>query len=319
MKDLKRVLNELSDAKSNWHNIGIELGLDNCVVLESIRKDYRESTDDCFREVIVAWLKSSSQVPKTWSTLADALKAPTVGFGELATQIEKYDQPHDQPRTGKKRPHPRDESESASKQPHLEEGCNCEGLKKLLQELISKQNEKLSLLETSMKNKDARIQALEEAHKELRKELRQQCIKLEKEHLEQIQKLQNENSKNEKSQQRAAVDIRYDLCRMQEALHNVKEDWYQIGIQLPIDSQILDSIKKNNGDDSGQCLLLMLREWLTDLETNGDKGCRWCAISEALTSTVVNHDDLADTIHGHCHPKCEPYWLYEDFNPFRSK
>ena len=289
----------MSDAKSNWHNIGIELELDNCVVLESIRKDYRESTDDCFREVIVAWLKSaSSKVPKTWSTLADALKAPTVGFGELATQIEKYDQSHDQPRTGKKRPHLRDESESASKQPHLEEGCNCEGSKKLLQELISKQNEKLSLLETSMKNQDARIQALEEAHKELRKELRQQCIKLEKqvkEHLEQFQKLQDENSKNEKSQQRAVVDIRYELRYIQEALHNVKEDWYQIGIQLPIDSQILDRIKESNGDDSGQCLLLMLREWLTDLETNGDKGCRWCAISEALTSTVVNHDDLADS------------------------
>ena len=91
-KDLPSILNELSGAKSKWYNTGIQLKLE-ISVLESIRNDYRGSIDDCFREMIVAWLKSSSQVPKTWSTLANVLKGPTVGFEELATQIEeKYGQ-----------------------------------------------------------------------------------------------------------------------------------------------------------------------------------------------------------------------------------
>ena len=58
-------------------------------------------------------------------------------------------------------------------------------------------------------------------------------------------------SKDEKSQQRAsrqAIDISDDLCHIQEALQPVRGDWYQIGVQLYIDSHILDNIKENNGE-----------------------------------------------------------------------
>jgi hypothetical protein len=178
VKHLKTVLNELFDAKIKWHNLGLELELDNSI-LESIRKDYRENIDDCFRETIVAWFKSSSEAPKTWSTLADALKAPIVGFGQLATQIEeKYCQP--QPQSGEKRPHPSgDESESAPKRPHLEEGCNCEELKKLLQvsdQRIQEQDIRLNHLETF-------IQALVKDCNDVKKEnakVKSRCRKLEK-------------------------------------------------------------------------------------------------------------------------------------------
>ena len=193
-KDLPEIVNELFGARSKWYFIGLQLGLE-ASTLDSIRKDYRESTDNCFCQVIIVWLKSSSHATKTWSTLADVLKRQCIGFEELAAKIEeKFCQCR--PQTGKKRSHPTDEPELATKRPHIQEGCNCEDLKTLLlQELISKPNyhERLNCLETSIKKQDAHIQALIEANEELRKEnakLNLQYRKLEmqvKEHSGEIQ------------------------------------------------------------------------------------------------------------------------------------
>ena len=349
-KDLPEIIGELSAAKSKWYNIGIDLKLE-VSTLDGIRNDRKDSTDECFPQMIIAWLRSSSEVPKTWSTLADALKQPLTGFGKLATKIkEEYCRP--QIATGEKRQHPGDESETATKQPRLKEGCKCEELKELLltkdqqiHELISEQNEKLKDLESSMKNRDAQVQAHVKDIEVLRMNkatLKQRCSEL-KEQVEehsqqlqqlqqlttQIQKLQSETSKNETSKQsdstqqlpsRYGSSLEQDIRQIYATLQTMKDDWYFFGFELNISLKFLDNIKERN-KNSRDCLFLVLREWLTRPETQGDKICRWCKISVALMSSLnfPEHRNLVDAIHERWHPYCEPDWLYrEHYDPFQS-
>ena len=333
-KDLSRILNELCSAKSKWYSIGIQLGLE-ISVLDSIRKEYRENADDCLCHIMfVAWLKSSSQVPKTWSTLADVLEGQTVGFGELATKIEeKFCQ--SQPQTGEKRPHPGDESETITKRSHLEEGCKCEELKELLltnnqhiHELISGQNKKLKFLENSIKERDVQIEALIKENKELKMEkstLKQRCGEL-KEQMEehsqqlqqlttQIQKIQNETAKNEMSQVSESTpnlpptktkfnEIDDNILLMRRALHKMRDDWYEIGCEFQVGLQFLDDIKTKHGENSKHCLFLVLREWLTQLVTQGNKECKMCILIDVLRSPLLEHYDLADTLEYMWHSRC---------------
>ena len=98
--DLPTIVDELYDATPKWYYIGIQLKL-KISKLDSIKKDHKDIIDECFPQMIIAWLRTSNQVPKTWSTLADVLKRRCIGFGELATKIkEKFCQP--QIITGKK-------------------------------------------------------------------------------------------------------------------------------------------------------------------------------------------------------------------------
>lgn len=55
--------------------------------LDSIKTKYRDDPEDCFRESIHSWLRGDNPRP-TWSALAAALRAPTVGLGQLAEVIE---------------------------------------------------------------------------------------------------------------------------------------------------------------------------------------------------------------------------------------
>ena len=316
VKYLKRVLNELSDAKSKWYNIGIELELD-ISELESIKKDKRESTYDCFRETIVAWFKSISQIPKTWSTLAEALKAPLVGFGQLATQIEeKYCQ--SQPQTGEKRPHPSDESESATKQPRLaEEGCNCEELKKLLQvysQCIQELKTRLNHLEASTKHQDVHIQALAEDDDDMKKEnakLRHQYSKLEKqvkEHSGQLQQLTTQISQVNESTPTLPLtqtnEIDDNILWMRRVLHDVRDDWYDIGCEFEVGLGFLDDIKSKHSENAKHCLFLVLREWLTQLAARGDKECKMCKLIQVLESPLLGHNNIAQTLDDTWHIGC---------------
>ena len=80
--DLSRLLRSAWEARSKWYNIGLELQL-TPGTLDSIKAD-NDSVDDCFRVTLTTWLKG----PKpTLSSLAEALKSPTVGYGQLAEQI----------------------------------------------------------------------------------------------------------------------------------------------------------------------------------------------------------------------------------------
>ena len=55
--------------------------------LEAIDKDCRGETEKCLTEMLTWWLRQGSS-PTTWSTLISVLKHPTVGFKQLADEIE---------------------------------------------------------------------------------------------------------------------------------------------------------------------------------------------------------------------------------------
>ena len=85
--DLKTVQGALWDAKCKWYNLGLELGLDRST-LDTISANQREQVEDCFREVLSKWL---DLVTPSWKALVKALRAPTVDFLRIASEIEsKY-------------------------------------------------------------------------------------------------------------------------------------------------------------------------------------------------------------------------------------
>ena len=55
--------------------------------LDTIRADYRDKPDECFRELLSRWLKNDSK--PTWPVLVSALKSPTVGFEMLSEQVKE--------------------------------------------------------------------------------------------------------------------------------------------------------------------------------------------------------------------------------------
>ena len=82
--DLRTVQGELWDAKCEWYNLGLELGLDKST-LDAIKIDCHE-VKDCFREVLSKWL---DLVTPSWKVLVKALRASTVNFPNIASKIER--------------------------------------------------------------------------------------------------------------------------------------------------------------------------------------------------------------------------------------
>ena len=74
------------EGRAQWHNLGLELGLTEGT-LNAIEQSNHYKTNDCFRAVLHEWLKSLELRP-SWRSLARCLRAPPVGLGELADQID---------------------------------------------------------------------------------------------------------------------------------------------------------------------------------------------------------------------------------------
>ena len=87
ISDLKDVQKTLWKARSKWFNIGIELQRlpDD---LEAIKVKCNNNPDDCFREMLMEWLRESKDII-TWKDIITALKAEPVGYGELAKTVEQ--------------------------------------------------------------------------------------------------------------------------------------------------------------------------------------------------------------------------------------
>ena len=283
-----------------------------------------------------------------WLTLANALREPSLGYDELATKIEeKYCQTVT---TGEKRPCPSAERESSAKRHCLEDDSTCERLEKLLQEkderidkVVLEQNEKLKHFENLLIHQTAQIQSIAKDNKQLRREishLKQRCSGFEeqredseqvKEHSEQLQQLtiDIQKLKSEKMLQKKectsnlslfthslTTDMEYTIFQIRRALHQVKEDWYDIGRELKVGLQFLDSIQREHSNNSKRCLYLVLREWLKQRAIRCNKGCEWCGISLALVSPLLKHYDLARFIHESFHPQCEPEMQDDEFPNF---
>ena len=272
--ELPTVINELCEVRHKWFDIVLQLKL-NHSELKSIEDKYRNDPGNCFREMLNAWQRSSSQAPKTWSTLAKVLRQPSIKYEELAKRIEEK---YCKIITGKKRPHPSTKADSPPKRSHLEEGCNCQELKKQLEandQHMQELNIRLDHLETSMKHQDVHIQALQEDNDTRKKEnakLECQYSKLEKqvkEHSEQIQQLTTQLAKEKESTPKPSPtqtnEIDDNILWVRHVLHDVREDWYEIGCEFEVGLSFLDDIKSKHSEDSKHCLFLVIREWLTQL------------------------------------------------------
>ena len=77
-----------------------------------------------------------------------------------------------------------------------------------------------------------------------------------------------------------------DLRHVHEAVHPARTSWYDIGLQLQVPVDVLDSIEQENGNDRDR-LRNMLKTWLKR------GGATWGALSDALKSPTVGEHQLA--------------------------
>jgi hypothetical protein len=77
-----------------------------------------------------------------------------------------------------------------------------------------------------------------------------------------------------------------DLKSARNHLYNVRRKWYDIGIELEIPIETLDTIR-DRYDSYGVCLIEMIKEWLNSEQAT------WKALAEALRAKPVNERKLA--------------------------
>ena len=81
-----------------------------------------------------------------------------------------------------------------------------------------------------------------------------------------------------------------DVGEASKALHKAQNKWEQIGLELGVDADELESIddtfRKND-----KKLLEMLKKWLA-----ADKNTTWNALVQALRSNTVGRNDIANEI-----------------------
>jgi hypothetical protein len=80
------VRNELWDARTEWKDFGLALGMD-INTLNSIDSLQRGDTGNCLRDMLSDWLKGANDPPRTWSTIAAALRE-VESLGAIAEEIE---------------------------------------------------------------------------------------------------------------------------------------------------------------------------------------------------------------------------------------
>ena len=84
--DLADVQRKLYAVKTDWYNLGLELG-QRVSTLDSIDTKYNNDPSQCFRHVLKEWLKGVNP-PPTWQAMVNALKSPTVAQPQVAEQIQ---------------------------------------------------------------------------------------------------------------------------------------------------------------------------------------------------------------------------------------
>ena len=82
--DLRKIQRILWEARTQWYNLGLELGI-TPDSLYSIKLANLRNLDHCLREMLNEWLREHHQ--PTWSALAEALRSPSVGLSHLAEVI----------------------------------------------------------------------------------------------------------------------------------------------------------------------------------------------------------------------------------------
>ena len=70
-----------------WPEIGIQLGLE-AAQIRAIASQHRGESAKVFMDIFDHWERQSGDQPKTWSTVIEVLKTPSVGESTLAHDIE---------------------------------------------------------------------------------------------------------------------------------------------------------------------------------------------------------------------------------------
>ena len=81
-----------------------------------------------------------------------------------------------------------------------------------------------------------------------------------------------------------------DLRVVRDFLYDVRLKWYNIGLELGIDSITLDEIQFTYNKDPGTCLRELIKVWLKQIDTP----TTWEKIAEALRSPCIDEKELAD-------------------------
>ena len=82
--DLVKVIDGMWEARCKWYSIGLKLDI-TPADLDAIKEDHG-ALDNRFTEMLKVWLRKE-HTAKSWSALADALRAPSVGYAYLADQL----------------------------------------------------------------------------------------------------------------------------------------------------------------------------------------------------------------------------------------
>ena len=80
-----------------------------------------------------------------------------------------------------------------------------------------------------------------------------------------------------------------DLRQVLSELFPVRTKWYNIGLELAVPVETLETIKSENKDDLGACL----RETLLCSLKSANPKLTWKRITEALASVLVGEGQLA--------------------------
>jgi len=84
--DLADVQRKVYAARTEWYDLGLELG-QRSSDLDSIALKYSRDPAPCFRQILKVWLNGVDPSP-TWQAMVNALNSSTVGHCQLAQQIQ---------------------------------------------------------------------------------------------------------------------------------------------------------------------------------------------------------------------------------------
>ena len=85
IKDLNKVYRTTFEARNEWQNILLELGV-SCATIDSIEAARKGNSVHCYRDGLKGWLEGQE---RSWGDLVKALSSPTVGHEGIARRIEQ--------------------------------------------------------------------------------------------------------------------------------------------------------------------------------------------------------------------------------------
>ena len=83
-----------------------------------------------------------------------------------------------------------------------------------------------------------------------------------------------------------------DLHNVQTKVWEGRAKWYNIGLALKLTPGTLDAIRKTNHHVVDDCLIAMLKEWLSKPELNPS----WSGLATALRDKTVGLEGIAEQL-----------------------